>query len=267
MPQPHNWHDACEQWGGIMLSSAADGVTRVAFPTPDFEAARRGVEALGGALRLRFDARWVGAELPWGVTDNPWGTAYRQSLSSVAEGDEPPPLVARAIDAWLGVAPSRSGAPAAGTTAPLDGAQVVGVVFVWPELGHEVVAEQQRQLVRHVLGRAHHRKLTRLWLAEHEDQQAAWTDAKREALAAMGGFPDTKRFAAALLTCDPGLRYDTATVYFFAPYRLQRSQATIIREERHGFSDVVHPRRGAPMRRHVAMVRLASPEVLASEVA
>lgn len=226
---------------------------RVVHHTRDFEATLTEVAAAGGVVRVRFDHDAVGVELPRDIALATCAVKPATPMSSATQ---------IACDAWLsGSDPHPLGGPAESTSLAL------GVIFVWPQLGKPEAVAQQKGLLQHVLARSRGRGPTRLRVWQFDMDRASWANAKHDALWELGEHDDTKSLAASLLECDPGTRYDTSVVYFFAPYRLRRLQATIIREERHSFRDIAETRDGAPVRRHIAMVRLASPEAIVSDVA
>lgn len=236
----------------------------------DYEAALAEVADVGGAVRMRFDHDALGVELPTEIT-----------LASCAAIPSRPiaPATQVAFDAWLSGATSEADETSeaasiaeARLTCEADSPSAamslaLGVVFVWPQLERPEALSQQRGLLQHVMTRSRGRGPTRVRVWQFDMDRASWANAKHDALWALGEHDDTKSLAASLLECDPHTRYDTSVVYFFAPYRLRRLQATIIREERHSFRDVAETREGAPVRRHIAMVRLASPEAIVSDVA
>ncbi len=227
---------------------------RIVRKTQQFAATCQEAQAAGGAVRVRFDDDRVGVVLP---------EDHDGVLETCPDDDvplDPNTPTEAATRAWLSL-DDTSRKPDS------EGSLVLAVMFVWPQLHQPKVVDQQQELLRHVLARHRASGVVRLTMARLTMTQASWAAAKRDALMSLGTHRDTKSYVTALLTCDRGYIYDASMAYFFAPYRLRRSQATIIREERHALVNVARSRDANPMRRHETMVRLASPESILNEVA
>lgn len=231
----------------------------------DLDAAQREIEALGGHVPFLLGASVLVARLP--------APAALQASRAAADG-ELPAWMSLLVEAWQRVdtldeaSAETSGLVARGPAAPDEGAWVVAVVFVWPRPG-AVAADQQRDLFARAVASVQRTVTARpvRVVVEHVDMEdPSWALAKRGALVHLGGHTDTKGYGASLLTCDASVGrrpYDGSLVFFFAPYRLRRSHALIIREERHCFRRVSEPHVRGNVERHVSMVRLAKHELTA----
>jgi hypothetical protein len=214
----------------------------------DYDAAEQEMAARGGRILCRLDGTTFLAQLegPTRLEASRAAAGERAWMSLLVEAW-------RHVDELEPVAPPDVGAP------PI----VVAVVFVWPSTSL-LSREQQRDLFVHAIcnvRRTAPSRPIRFVVEQCDMDNPSWAEAKRATLARLGGHADTKGYAASLLECDPHTVYDASLVFFFAPYRLRRSHALIIREERHSFRQVPDP--GGSMQRHVSMVRLATPEALA----